>query len=209
MNRATQKKALTWVSVGASDRIQFINQISPGLTARAFAYMKFFKLILVTYLLCWAGPGLPEQVYHTKDSFLAMAFPGGQPNTGVVWLTSQRKLDAEELLGHSPSELRIRYWSLNGRSAWILDKIGKEQPITIGVIVEDAKVEGVEILVYRESRGGEVRHDFFKKQFEGAQLIDNIDLDRNIDGISGATLSVNAVTNVTKWALYLHKQILE
>ncbi|NIQ09996.1 MAG: FMN-binding protein, partial [Gammaproteobacteria bacterium] len=67
--------------------------------------------------------------------------------------------------------------------------------------------ETVEIMVYRESRGGEVRHDFFRNQFDGARLTEQYSLDRNIDGISGATLSVNAVTAVTRWALYLHEQV--
>ena len=207
MNQVTRKKASTWGSAGASDLFHSIIRSRPGHSTGAIAFMKSVKYLLVCCLLLGAESAHSEQVYFSKESFLQLAFPASEPKSGVIWLTSQRKQVAKELLGHSPSELRVRYWSLNDRSAWILDKVGKEQPITIGVIVENDEIQQVEILVYRESRGGEVRHAFFKKQFVGAQLNNNIDLDRNIDGISGATLSVNAVTMVTKWALYLHEQI--
>ena len=65
----------------------------------------------------------------------------------------------------------------------------------------------VDILTYRESRGYEVRHDFFTRQFKGAALKGD-KLTNRIDGISGATLSVWAVTNVSEWALYLHEQVV-
>ncbi|HCS29554.1 MAG TPA: FMN-binding protein, partial [Spongiibacteraceae bacterium] len=61
----------------------------------------------------------------------------------------------------------------------------------------------IRILTYCESRGGEVRHPFFTEQFEGAQLGADDTLDRQIDGITGATLSVRAVTRVAEAALVL------
>lgn len=147
-----------------------------------------------------------DQVYFSQSEFLELAFPGARPQSQVIWLTGQRKQEGEQLLGHQPAGLRIRYWLRGKRTAWIMNEIGKEHPITIGVVVEGNEIKMVEILVYRESRGGEVRHEFFKRQFVGAQLL-QYKLDRNIDSISGATLSVNAVTATTRWALYLHQQL--
>jgi Na+-transporting NADH:ubiquinone oxidoreductase subunit NqrC len=34
-------------------------------------------------------------------------------------------------------------------------------------------------------------------------------LDRHIDGISGATLSVNAINKLSRLALYLHQQVMQ
>ena len=96
---------------------------------------------------------------------------------------------------------------MGNKTAWVINEIGKEQPITIGVVVDGGKVDFVDILTYRESRGYEVRHDFFTRQFKGAALKGD-KLTNRIDGISGATLSVWAVTNVSEWALYLHAQAL-
>jgi hypothetical protein len=98
--------------------------------------------------------------------------------------------------------MRIRYWQQNERSAWILNEIGKEQPITFGVVIDAGKVAHVKVLAFRESRGWEIRYPAFTRQFSNAALV-GLELDRHIDGVSGATLSVWAMTAVTRLALYL------
>lgn len=165
--------------------------------------IKYFSILL----LFGVGLAQADQVFYTTEQFLQRAFPQGSPSSNVVWLTDQHKQRGKELLGHAPAGLRLRYWVQEGRSAWVVDEIGKEHPITIGVVIEQNQIQMVEILVFRESRGGEVRYDFFKKQFVGAQLNEEDRLNKNIDGISGATLSVNAVTAVARWVLYLHGQV--
>ena len=121
----------------------------------------------------------------------------------MLWLDSEKRNTIANILGHPYPGLRIRYWTLNNRLAWILDEIGKEKPITIGVVAEDGRVMGVTVLEFRETRGGEVRYEFFTRQFLGAGLRSDLRLDQNIDGITGATLSVRAVIDVTELALYL------
>ncbi len=124
------------------------------------------------------------------------------------WLDPADREVATAMLGHAPGFLRLRYWPVDQGTLWIIDEIGKEMPITIGIVVRDAAIARVQILEYRESRGGEVRYPFFTQQFQGAQLNDQR-LDRNIDGISGATLSVRAVRNVARLALYLDARVRE
>ena len=59
-------------------------------------------------------------------------------------------------------------------------------------------------MTYRENRGGEVATPSFTDQFNGAALrVDNT-LNTNIDGISGATMSVHALTRLANMALFLH-----
>ena len=90
---------------------------------------------------------------------------------------------------------------------WVLDEIGKELPITTGIIVNNGAIERVRVLVFRESRGWEVRHDFFTNQFKGAGMTKDGRLDRQIDGISGATLSVRAVEKLARVALLLDPRV--
>jgi len=104
--------------------------------------------------------------------------------------------------------LRVRYWYKGERSAWILEEIGKEEPITAGIVIDKGKIERVEVLIFRESRGWEVRHDFFTEQFEGAKLRKDGELNRAIDNITGATLSVRALTKLARLALYFHNQVV-
>ena len=86
----------------------------------------------------------------------------------------------------------------------MLEEIGKTEPITFGVVIADNKVVMVKVLAFRESRGDEIRHPAFTRQFKHAKLDDD-QLDRHINSISGATLSVRAMTKVVRLALYLAK----
>ena len=112
-----------------------------------------------------------------------------------------------DILGHKYKSLRIRYWEKDNRTAWVLDEIGKVKPITTGFVIHHQKIELVRVLEFRESRGWEVRHKFFTEQFKQAALKQNMELDTNIDNISGATLSVRAVTKLSRLALLLDQQV--
>ena len=73
--------------------------------------------------------------------------------------------------------------------------IGKDQPITFLVAIgPDDRLKDIDILVYREPRGGEVAYEAWRKQFRGKTAADSVRVDKNIRSISGATISVHAVT---------------
>jgi len=165
--------------------------------------MRAFLIGLAFLVL--ALPARAADVYQEPDAFIAGAFDGEPPSEEVLWLKGDVRGDIKTVLGEPPNSLRVRYWKRDDRTAWILERIGKHEPITTGVVVEDAAVKTIKVLIYRESRGWEVRHDFFTDQFKGATLNGARDgLDRHIDGISGATLSVRALTNIAEMALVLH-----
>ena len=88
--------------------------------------------------------------------------------------------------------------------AVILNVIGKEQPITFMIAVSpEGKVLGVEILAYRESQGSDVRSKRFMQQFIGKTLAEPLKLGRDVDSISGATLSSRSTVYAVKKALAL------
>lgn len=148
-----------------------------------------------------------ETAYLTKKDFLKQAFNGDTPELKAVWLKGALKADISKTLGHDYPALRIRYWIKNKRFAWILDEIGKEKPITAGFVIQDNKLEMVRVLVFRESRGEEIHYPSFTRQFSGAALNEKQQMNQNIDGISGATLSVNAIRKLATVALQLSAHI--
>ena len=86
--------------------------------------------------------------------------------------------------------------------AVVVNEIGKHRPITFVVgVTPDEKVKGIEIMIYREPKGGEVRMKGFLKQYREKDLGQPILAGRDITNISGATLSVRAVNRGTKKAL--------
>ncbi len=154
-----------------------------------------------------SGCGVVQATEYLSSSEFVGASLGAQAEMRTLWLTKEHQRAARGILGHAYRGLRLRYWLSETRTAWIIGEIGKERPITIGVVIDNDRIEKVVILAYRESRGGEVRHPFFTGQFVGLFLREDGKLSARIDGIAGATLSVRSVSNVSRYALYLNRAI--
>lgn len=159
-------------------------------------------LIMASAVLLPAA-ALPASVYETQPEFLDRAFSGSPPEPAMLWLSGDRKTGVRQLLGHDYPALRLRYWCRDRRSAWVLEEIGKDLPITVGIIIDRGTIRDLRVLTYRESRGGEVATPAFTDQFIDASLDDG-KLSVSIDGISGATLSVQALTKLAAVALFLN-----
>ena len=79
--------------------------------------------------------------------------------------------------------------------AVIDNEVGKTDPITfLTAITPQGEVKEVEILVYREAYGSEVKEKRFLKQYEGKKNEDPIRLGQDIRPITGATLSSRAIS---------------
>lgn len=159
---------------------------------------------LALLILALAAAVVHGQVYQEPGAFVAEVF-GSAPAPKVLWLTREIQAQAAAILGHPPAQLRQRYWNEGRKSVWILEETGKEELITAGFVVVDGRIDHVRVLVYRESRGQEVRQGVFLKQFNDARLAQGNRLDRNIDGIVGATLSVGAMERMARLALYFDR----
>lgn len=166
------------------------------------------KNVTFLLLLCLAplSPARGE-VYQAPEAFLNEAFSGAPPQPNTLWLSKELRLQTEEILAHTAGFLRTRYWREDEKSAWILEETGKTKPITVGVAVNHGKIEKIKVLAFRESRGWEVKHPFFTDQFSQASLNQDLNLDKPIDGISGATLSVRALTKIARLALLFDRTI--
>jgi hypothetical protein len=184
--------ALTWVLVTSSNS--------------TVVTMRYYLLIVLLFI---AGAIQARGVYQHPDAFLNDVFAGKVPQPEFVWFTGAIRKTATDILQHKPNSLRTRYWLEGKRSAWILEEIGKEKLITTGIVINEGQIEKVKVLVFRESRGWEVKRSAFTQQFINASLTGETNLSKQIDGISGATLSVKAVTKLSRLALYLHQQILK
>ncbi|MCS6244598.1 MAG: FMN-binding protein [Opitutus sp.] len=168
--------------------------------------MKAFRLLIAWNigLLAWVARA-EDDVYLAPERFLEETFveAAGVPAPQLVWLTKEAREQVRSILGHDYPSMRIRYWSAGARTAWILEEVGKTKPITMGLVVAGGRLERIKVLIYRESHGWEVKYPFFTDQFNGIGLDASGRLSRPIDGISGATLSVNALTKLGRLALFL------
>lgn len=160
---------------------------------------------LLFVLMGLTGTASGKGIYQEPTDFIGEIFGRKPPAPQVIWITKDLQPLIESILSHPYGALRVRYWARDGRTAWVLEEIGKERPITLGVVVDQNRIEQIRVLIFRESRGDEVRHAFFTDQFVGARLASEGQLDRSIDGISGATLSTRALIKLARVALVLHQ----
>ncbi len=87
---------------------------------------------------------------------------------------------------------------------FLLDVIGQAEPITFAVaITPSGVVQGVRVMVYREPHGAEIEDARFHKQFIGKALKDPLTLGKDVDAISGATISSRSETFAVKKSLGL------
>ncbi|NOG45979.1 MAG: FMN-binding protein [Calditrichaeota bacterium] len=78
----------------------------------------------------------------------------------------------------------------------VLDNVyGKAMPITFLTILDNSgKIKSVRVIKYRESIGGQITNPKWLKQFTGKSVDSDFSPGKDVDAISGATISVNALT---------------
>jgi hypothetical protein len=157
------------------------------------------------------GGGFQLQVYLTKKQAFKIAFPeADEIKKEKQWLTSGQKLSIGELCLLTITENRFTFYLgiKNGKPMgyMLIDNIiGKSFPITFMTVLNlDGTVRDVEIMVYREPQGWEVRNKSFRSQFYGK---DSSTDSRDIMSISGATLSATSITRGVYKAMAAYKVI--
>jgi len=141
--------------------------------------------------------------YQTPDAFINEAFaPGTPPAPKVLDLDGSKQDQVSSVFGKPYPQSRLRYWRASGRSAWIFDDIGKDGyvPTTCGFLISNATIIHARVLIYRESRGQQVAEPSFLKQLIGAHAA-GPGIDRSVDNISGATLSVKMMQRMARTAI--------
>ena len=171
-------------------------------------YKTIGALFRITVLTIFTTAAIAQSsVYQSKAEFLSESLGTDKPQSDVIWFDNELRSIATKILGHPPGLMRMRYWHDGARTAWIVDEVGKEKPITLGIVIQNGEIQRMSVLQFRESRGWEIRYPFFTQQFDGVRLDKNDKLNERIDGITGATLSVRAATRSANLALVLSEYI--
>lgn len=171
----------------------------------------FFTILLVFGFTAATGRAQQETtVYMTLDQASKSLFSGAQVERKDVPSTAEFKEKLKAALGRvTPTVWEPEYVTFIARQndktvgyAIVVDEIGKVNPFTLMVsATPDFKVRDVAVMVYRETRGGEITQKRFLAQYKGKGSGDLLQLNRDIVGISGATLSVQGANRAVHKAL--------
>ena len=175
---------------------------------------KWFWLVCLISLL---GVPLPasaqEGIFLSEKEAPKAVFPEGTSfDRKVIRSTEELKEKIRQRMGKTKTSIwedsYVTFTAKKGDTilgyAVIVEEIGKHRPITFVVGVgNDRKIKDAALMVYREAYGGEVRDRRFLQQYKGKESKDPLLPYRDIQNISGATLSVEAIGRGSKKALAL------
>lgn len=168
-------------------------------------------------ILLWGtalfGPppaAIADQVYMTPEEAIRWAFPNSKTveKRELSLTVEQRAAIEKETSGKCFEGDKVVYCGKSGGKvdgyAIITNEIGKFEPITFIVKASpDGKVGDVAVLVYRESRGGEVQRRRFLHQLRGKKVNDPIRINSDIVNVTGATMSVRSICRGVKKVLFI------
>jgi hypothetical protein len=123
-------------------------------------------------------------------------------------LSSQQLTAIMKLAGPQPRHGTLHVWkAVRGSETlgffFVDEVIGRQDLITYAAGIDThGKLSAIEVLVYRESHGGEIRNAAWGAQFKGRDL-SNLRFPTDIKNIAGATLSSEHVTQGARWLVAL------
>ena len=150
------------------------------------------------------------EVFLTEEEAVKLMFPKSERvKKELLSVPTDKKMMIEERIGWKFPETAFEvYIGETGTQvdgyALVQNTIGKHKPMTYMVGVDaHGRVSNVELLVFREARGSEVRTKRFNAQYEGKTVLDPVRINKDIINISGATMSVRSMSAGVKRVLVL------
>lgn len=168
---------------------------------------QFLLLALVTCL----SSNLAAKTYLDEAQAQQLAFPSlGLTKTPVVVTPEQQAKMTEASSVRLPFDGK-NIWKAADGGWFIIDQVvGKHEFITYSVAINpNGTVKLVEVMQYNESYGYEVKEASWLQQFIGKTAASPIKLNKDIDNISGATLSSKHLADGVKRVMVFYDLALK
>lgn len=171
----------------------------------------FSERLLPWFLLFFltSPPAASGKVLLTADEALKLAFPDCTYDRRTAYMTAAQLQRARQLAGDElPTAIIYPYVALRGGTrvgtAYFDRHPVRRLTETLMVVVDSlGKVARVEVLAFNEPENYLPRAGWYQ-QFLGRELAGS-NLDRSIQGISGATLTARATTQAVRRVLAIHR----
>ena len=157
--------------------------------------MKYSILIILTSVL-WAS-----EIKIACEEHLFSLYPENTDiRMNILQLDKGVKKEVENQVKQKFYRDKLYYWTISQDDttiayAFLDNVIGKSMPITFLVILNiNGDIINTNVIKYREAYGGEVGNRGWLQQFVNRDNNSSYKIGGNIDGISGATISVKSMS---------------
>ena len=157
--------------------------------------MKYSILIILTSLLAAGNIQIACEEYlfnlYPKNTDISMQ---------ILQLDKQVKKEVENQVKQTFYRDKLYYWTISQDDttiayAFLDNVIGKSMPITFLVILNiNGNIINTNVIKYREAYGGEVGNKGWLQQFLYRNNNSSYNIGKDINGISGATISVKSMS---------------
>jgi hypothetical protein len=154
--------------------------------------------------------------YLSVEGAQRALFPQADRFAEVVFALSAAQRDQVAVLaGEQPPHRSLRaFRALSGEHTlgyvFIDEVVGKEDFITYAASIDaQGRLGTPEVMSYRESHGGEIRNEAWRRQFAGRDSLEHLQVQTDIKNIAGATLSCSHVTQGVRWLVALWQVALQ
>ena len=164
------------------------------------------RFILVPVAALVSAQPVQAKVFLSEEQAQAVMFPGATLTPDFRTLTSAQVSAVEAASDTNVLNTQIKVWKVSTGGWFIIDQVvGKHDFIPFALALDEhGAVKDVEILEYREAYGGEVANARWRAQFSGKNQQSPLKLTKDIQNISGATLSSKHITDGVRRLLATH-----
>jgi len=149
-------------------------------------------------------------VYLSVEQAQKLMFPDATFTPDFRMLTDQQVSAIQKDSGIRAPSRNLQVWRVSSGGWFMVDQvIGKHEfiPFAVGLDAEGS-VKQIEILEYREAYGSQVRNPAWRAQFTGKRHGAALTLQKDIQNISGASLSSRHITDGVKRLLATYAIVL-
>lgn len=155
------------------------------------------------------------RVFLTRDEALRIVLPGATAHrTEVRRVSPEARQRIERRAGRrmASDSVSIIVGTSGDRVtgyAFLLDEQGLHHPISFAIgLRPDGTLVDCVVMIFRESRGSEIRDPRFRRQFAGKRPTDALRINRDVINVTGATYSARAATDAIRKAMATWQECL-
>ena len=147
-------------------------------------------IVLIGLIINLEGPSIYSTTKKRADKVLSKYWQDEEYNLSRVRLSSAAQPEIYSVQQGNSKPFAFVLFA---------EAMGKVDNFTyLIVFTPNGIIENVSVLLYKENYGGEIGSKRFLRQFNGKSNGIKMEYNEDIDGISGATISVQAITRAVK-----------